>query len=479
MHARPEPRPPADLWARLRRHLRLSDVEHARIEAELQRYRERQSYFNLIAQKGEPYLHHIVEQIEARDLPGELVALAAVESAFRPFGYSHGRAAGIWQFIPGTGRRYGLEQNWWYDGRRDVLESTRAALDYLEYLHDFFDGDWLLAMAAYNAGEGTVRYAVRRNQRHNRPTDYWHLDLPAQTMAYVPRILAVSRILADPGHHGIALPGIPNRPALEVVELDGQLDLARAAELADLPVGTIYRYNPALNRWATPPDGPHRLLLPADRAEAFRTALADLDPAERVRWTRHRVRSGETLIEIARRYNTTVDALQRINQLNGSIIRAGDHLLIATASNPARAYTLSAQNRLRATQSRGEPGRERVDHRVKPGDTFWGIAQRYGVSVRNLASWNGMAPGDTLRPGQTLAIWVDGETTTARMQPEERIQRVRYTVRPGDSLYTIGRRFNLHYTEIARWNGIDTGQYLQPGQQLTLRVDVTEQAGAR
>lgn len=468
-----------DLWARLRRNLRLQEIEHGRIQAELRRYHNRQSFFSLIADNGEPYLHHIVDTIEARDLPGELAALAAVESAFQPFGYSHGRASGIWQFIPGTGRRYGLAQNWWYDGRRDVLESTRAALDYLEYLHDYFDGDWLLAMAAYNAGEGTVRYAMRRNERRDRPTDYWHLDLPAQTMAYVPRILAVSKVLAAPEHHGVALREIPNRPALEVVELDGQIDLARAAELADLPVRTIYRYNPALNRWATPPDGPHRLLLPAERAEDFRTALAGLDPGERVRWTRHRVQRGETLIDIAQRYNTTVDALQRINRISGSIIRAGEHLLVATASNPESAYTLSQRNRLHATQSQGEPGRERIDYRVQPGDSLWRIAQQHGVSVRKLASWNGMAPADTLRPGQTLAIWIDGGTAVSLARPENRIQRVRYTVRPGDSLYTIGRRFNVHFAKIARWNGIDSGQYLQPGQQLTLRVDVTEQAGAR
>lgn len=475
----PDDAPAPDLWARLRHNLRLNGAhEHERIEVELRRYRNRQGYFTLIARNGEPYLHHIIESVESRDMPGELVALAAVESAFQPFGYSHGRASGIWQFIPGTGRRYGLEQNWWYDGRRDIVESTRAALDYLQYLHELFDEDWLLAMAAYNAGEGTVKRAVRRNERLSRPTDYWHLDLPAQTMTYVPRILAVSEILAAPDHHGVALPDIPNQPAMEVVELDHQVDLALAAELADVSISTIYHFNPALNRWATPPDGPHRLLLPVARADGFREALAERDPSDMVQWARHQVQPGESLNGIARRYGTTVEALKRINDLDNSIIRAGEHLLVATASNPEAAYTLSQGNRLQQTQSRGEPGRRRIDYQVQPGDSLWGIARQHQVSVRKLASWNGMAPADPLRPGQTLAIWVDGEaSSSSRARPENRIQRVRYTVRPGDSLYTIGRRFNVSHAQITRWNDLDSGQYLQPGQQLTLRVDVTEQAG--
>ncbi len=467
-----------DVWSRLRDGFGLPEVDDNRIDTEITRYEGRQRYFEIVAQRAQPYLRYILDRIEARDLPAELLLIPVVESAFRPFAYSHARAGGLWQFKPLTGQRFGLEQNWWYDGRRDVLASTDAALDYLEYLHGFFDGDWLLAIAAYNGGEGTVQRAMRVNAAKGEPTDYWHLDLPAQTEKYVPRILALRAILSTPAEYGIALPEMPEEESLTIVELDRQVDLALAAEMAEMPLEALHRYNSGYNRWATPPDGPHRLAVPKRQADILRAALQSRDERNMIRWRRHAVESGDTLGAIADTYGTTVDMLRDANDIDGSTIRAGEQLLVPMPSRDGEAYTLSLENRRQRTQAGGPSGRERIDYRVRPGDTFWEIARSHDVEVRRLAAWNDMAPGDAIHPGQNLAIWVEA-SQAGRGGPKQNLQQVTYTVRGGDSLYAIARRFNLDVNAIRRWNDLQAGAYLQPGQSLDLKVDVTEQAEAR
>ncbi len=463
-------------WDELRAGFALADVRHPRVEAQVERYAGRQAYFEAVARRAEPYLGYLIERIQARDLPAELLLVPIVESAFRPFAYSHARAGGLWQFKPGTAETFGVRMNWWYDGRRDVVDGTEAALDYLSYLHDFFDGDWTLAIAAYNAGEGRVRRAILANERRDEPTDFWHLDLPQQTERYVPRLLALKRIMEQPHAHGITLPEPDPERALTIVELEGQIDLARAAQWAGVSIETLYRYNPGLNRWATAPDGPHRLAVPSAAAPRLRQALAEQGQQRLVQWRRHRVTEGETLNAIAEAYDTTVDAIRKANGLDGHVIRVGEHLVVPTASRNQAAYVLSAPNRRRAQQADGPSGRERVDYRVEPGDTLWAVAQEYDVDVRRLADWNGMAPSDPLQPGDRLVVWLEQAAAARGGGPDERVQAVDYTVERGDSLAAIARRFNLDVGQIRQWNDLqDT--VLQPGQTLRLRVDVTAQAG--
>ncbi len=471
---------PPDLWDRVRAGFALPRRSHPRIERELAWLRRHPDYLDRVADRARPYLHFIVEEVERRGMPLEIALLPVVESAFQPFAYSHGRAAGIWQFIPSTGRRFGLRQTWWYDGRRDVYASTHAALDLLQRLHREFDGDWLLALAAYNSGSGTVHKAVRRNRRRGKPADFFSLRLPRETRGYVPKLLALKQLVEDPAAHGITLKSIPDEPYFARVELDSQIDLALAAELAGIDLEELYRLNPGFNRWATDPDGPHHLLLPLERVEPFRRALAQLPPERRLRWVRHRVRPGETLITIARRYRTTVATIKRVNRLRGNLIRAGRGLTIPVASRSRKAYTLSADQRRARTQNRPRGG-QRVVHRVQPGDTLWDLARRYGVGVRQLARWNAMSPRDPLRPGQRLVIWTRGRAALpARIDappPRRRItRRIGYRVRPGDSLARISRKFKVTVEQLRRWNRLRKGAYLQPGQRLTLYIDVTRQS---
>jgi len=471
-----------DLLERLRSGFALPPIEHKSVTQHADWFARHPAYLERVFTRASTYLPHVADEVEARGLPGELAFLPVIESAFDPFAYSHGRAAGLWQIIPGTGTRFGLKQNWWYDGRRDVVESTRAALDYLEYLHGLFDGDWLLAVAAYNCGEGTVGRAIRNNRAAGRPTDFWALRLPAETRGYVPRLLGLAAVLADPAQFELELPLIPNMPAFTTVELDGQIDLAVAAELAGIELAELQMLNPGFNRWATDPDGPHRIQLPVDAAEGFVVAIADLPASDRVRWHRHQVRPGDTLGALARRYRTTVGVLQSVNGLSGTQIRLGSHLMVPTSTRSLADYPLSADNRLASTQQRERAGRVRSEHTVRNGDSLWSISRRHGVGVRELAAWNGMAPGDTLAVGRKLVVWQRGgtqaaPTITPASAAEPLIRRVNYTVRRGDSLYRIANNFRVSVADIKRWNSLDGERYLQPGQRLILHVDVTAQSG--
>lgn len=466
------PAPRANLWDRIRDGFELPQVNHELVRQERANFADSEAYWERIAKRARPYLHFIVDEIEARGMPTELALLPIVESAFRPFAYSHGSAAGLWQFIPTTAHYYGLKQNWWYDGRRDVIAATEAALTYLERLNGLFDGNWLLSLAAYNAGEGTVLRAMRRNEKAGRPTDFWNLSLPRETRHYVPRLLALRDLVAAPAKYGLELTPLPNTAQIAVVPLEGQIDLALAAELSGLTLEKLYRLNPGFNRWATPPNGPHRLVLPLENVERFTDALAELPPEERVSWRRHEIQRGESLISIASKYNSTVDVIREINDIDGSLIRAGDTLIVPVASRPGSAYTLSASQRLKALRHSGAG--ERQEYRVRSGDSLWSISRRFDVGVRELARWNGMAPGDTLRIGQQLVVWADGTGNVAG--PVAPLQSVNYTVERGDSLYAIAQRFSVSVADLRRWNDLPSKGYLQPGQELYMKVDVTQQS---
>lgn len=465
-----------DLYQTLRRGFTFDlTIEDPRVIAQLNWYKSHQGYLNRVSERGSRYLYHIVQELEARDMPLDLALLPIVESAFDPFAYSHGRASGMWQFIPSTGRMYGLKQNWWYDGRRDVVESTRAALDYLDDLQRMFDGDWLLALASYNSGPGTVMKAQRRNRAAGKPTDFWHLDLPRETEAYVPKMFALAKLVHAPDEYGVTLPEVSTDPFFAEVEIGGQIDLAQAARLADMTLSDLYLLNPAFNRWATDPDGPYKLLVHADKEDIFTQNIALLPPENRLTWDRYTIQPGDSLLTIAAKYDITVDIIRDTNSIRGSLIRAGDTLLIPVASQGDQDYALSEENRVRVKQNAlAGSDKSRVDHIVQSGDTFWDISRKYNVSVQNIARWNNMAPRDVLRPGQNLVIWVDPLTTSSVVNERNVVRKVGYTVRQGDSLSRIAGRFSLNVTDIERWNShINANKYLQPGDRLTLYVDVT------
>ncbi|MDH5299930.1 MAG: LysM peptidoglycan-binding domain-containing protein [Gammaproteobacteria bacterium] len=470
-----------DLWQRVRAGYKLPDVDHPRIESELAWYARHQAYLDRVAERAQPYFHFIVEEVERRGMPAEIALLPIVESAFKPFAYSHGRAAGIWQFIPSTGRLYGLKQNWWYDGRRDVVQSTHAALSFLEDLNRSFKGDWMLALAAYNSGWGTVSRAITKNKRRGLPTDFWSLDLPPETRAYVPKLIAIARLVKNPEQYGMTLQPLPNEPYMAEVDTKKQIDLALAAELAELSVDEIYMLNPGFNRWATDPKGPHRLMLPLDKVEIFEANLAALPDSERVAWERHTIGKGDTLLSVANKYDTTVELIKEINNIKGNMIRQNQELVVPVARKSLASYSMSADQRLsRLQNTTPSSNKHKIAYQVRSGDTWWSISRKHNVNVRTLAKWNGMAPGDTLSAGQKLVIWTKKGSTSPKTaftpNHEDRTQKITYRVRRGDSLATISRKFNVNLNDLMRWNSVSGKKHLKPGQNLVVYVDVTSQA---
>ncbi len=458
--------PATDLWQHIRDGYGLSSEKlHPSAKKHLKWFVEHPEYVERVVERARPYLHHIVSELEKRNMPLEIALLPVVESGFQPFAYSSGKASGIWQFIPGTGKVYGLEQNWWYDGRRDIIDSTDAAINYLQKLHNDF-GDWELALAAYNCGEGTVGRAIKRNLKAGKKTDFWSLSLPKETSAYVPKLIAIAALIKKPEKYNITLSPIDNKPYLTRIEVGSQIDLAIAAKLADMPLDELYQLNPAFNQWATPPEGPHHLVVPLHKAKNFRAALNNLPQNERVKWKRHKIQTGESLGVIARKYDTTINIIKTANKLETNFLRAGKNLLIPVAAAKTENYTLTSTQTSAKKQARVTKGTSKKVHVVQQGDTWWDIANHYDVEVNRLTSWNTKAPSDTLHIGQKLVIWT-AETGSSKQHS------INYTIQDGDSLWKIARQFNVTVAELKEWNGLSSRTLIKPGQQLTLFIKKT------
>ncbi|HXG27800.1 MAG TPA: LysM peptidoglycan-binding domain-containing protein [Nevskiales bacterium] len=394
--------PPAagDLWARLRGGLSLPR-DRLEVRDTARRMAAGRNHLDATLERGQLYLWHVVREVEARGMPVEIALLPAIESAYDPYAYSPSHAVGLWQFLPGTAERFGLRRNWWYDGRRDVTESTRAALDYLEYLHGMF-GDWLLALAAYNSGEGRVQQALQNNRARGLPEDFWSISLPTETRGYVPRLLALAELLDRPEHYGYTLPPMTDEPRFEMVDLPGQVELERVAGLIDLDPKDLYRLNPGYGRWATDPQGPHRLLVPQGRGERLRQALATLPPDSLVSWHQYVTQEGDSLSSIARRYGVQTALLQEVNNLSGQVVMAGTTLRIPRA--PAHELPVPELASRRTAPAS-------ITYVIRPGDSLWRIAQQHGVRVTDLVRWNNLSPSATLQPGRTLVIRSGPRTT--------------------------------------------------------------------
>lgn len=469
----------SDAWLLLKDGLELErHTDKKSVKEKIAWFARNQEYIDRVVDRAEPYLFHIITKLKERDMPLDLALLPVVESAYQPFAYSPSRASGIWQFIPGTGKRFGLKQNWWYDGRRDIVAATDAALDYLEMLHKRFNGNWFHALAAYNSGEGNVERAIRRNKKAGKGTDFWSLRLPRETRNYVPSLLAVAEILKHNEKHNINFKTIENKPYFESINIGSQIDLSTVSKLSGLSIDDVYTLNPGFNRWATDPNGPHRLLVPVDKAEEFKQKLAALPKDERIKWQQHKIRQGESLGIIASRYLTSVSALKEVNRLKSNRIRAGNSLLIPTAKEAKKYYSLSADARkFKGLKTTGDG--KRYIYSVKRGDNLWDIGNQYGISVSELTRWNGISKKSILRPGQKLTVWVkddeEKEEGTALIKTAVRNTNLKdgsYIVQQGDSLWLIARKFDIHVKDLLKWNNLKKGKHLQPGQSLIVQQTV-------
>ncbi len=389
--------PPDDLWERIRRGFAVQDLDNALVRDKAAYYAARPDYLQRVFDRSRLYLFHIVEEIEKRGLPTELALLPMVESAFNPLAYSRAHASGLWQFIPGTGRRYELTQNWWYDGRRDIVDSTTAALEYLTKLYDMH-GDWQLALASYNWGENAVTRAIAKNKAAGLPTDYAHLPMPAETRQYIPKLQALKNIIRDPKPFGIDLGPLPNQPYFSTVDKVVDIDVQLAAKLAEMPVEEFMALNPGFSRPLIRASVTPRIVLPADKIDVYH---ANLEKHEKslVSWKTYYAKKGETLESIAKKHGLTLAQLREVNGI-AARTQAVPSLLVVPVSGAAAGN----MRRLPIMYAPPIPIRtRRVFHMIKAGDTFYAVARRYGVSIDDLKRWN---PGSSMTPGKKLAVEV-------------------------------------------------------------------------
>ena len=395
---KPKPAPAGDLWVRIRKGFAIADLEGKLVKQKTAQYAASPEYLQRIIGRSKLYLYHIVEEIERRGLPTELALLPMVESAFNPMAYSRAHASGLWQFIPGTGRRFELEQNTWYDGRRDVVDSTNAALDYWTKLHEMH-GDWHLALASYNWGEGAVRRAVARNKAAKRKTDYASLRMPKETRHYIPKLQALENIIADPQAYGVDLDAIPDQPYFTVISDAPDIDVHLAARLADMSVTDFIALNPGFSRPLIRASASRRIILPSDKVAAFYDNLDEFDEGALVSWEVYVPKQGEKLESIAKRFDISLAELRRVNGIPAKSTRMPKELVVPKNGD---AKATLAELPLMYAPPIPQYGQARAVHVVRPGDTLGSIAQRYRTTVSRLKAGNQL--GRYLQVGQKIYI---------------------------------------------------------------------------
>lgn len=385
--------PDEDVWQRIRRGFAMKELNNPLIKRHEKWYASHPDYVLRMSERARRYLFHIVEEVERRGMPTEIALLPVIESAFNPGANSVASASGIWQFIPSTGKTFGMEQNWWYDERRDVIGATNGALDYLQKLHDQF-GDWELALAAYNWGEGAVARAQAKNRRLGKPADYSHIKMPRETQNYVPKLLAVKNIVSDPARFGIVLHDIPNEPYFAIVTPSKPMDIKVAAELADISMEEFIALNPANNRPVILQNQADVILLPVDKVETFRDNL-EKSNQKLVSWKSYKTEKGESFQEIAARFDIPLEQLRSANGLSKFAAQSNGQTLLVPADEDDEFSPFN----LHATAVQEMSG---FSYTVRKGDTLSTIARRFHVSKASLLAMN--AGKQRLRVGQRFTI---------------------------------------------------------------------------
>jgi membrane-bound lytic murein transglycosylase D len=463
--------PDGNLWSELRKNFTLAENINAHgINTQINWYRHHQSYIDEVIKHSAPYIYYIYQETKNRGLPAELALIPMIESSYDPFLYSKAGAAGLWQMMPGTASGFGLKINWWYDGRRDLIAATKAALKYITYLHYYFNDNWLLTIAAYDSGEGTVQAAILKNQRNNLPTGFWSLHLPKETKSYLPKLLALAAIIKNPERYHVHLMPINNGPYFAKVDVGSQIDIEQAARLAGVNVTIMRSLNPGFRRWVSDPDGPYTLLVPKEKAKQLTEAIARLSDDNLPQWQKYTVRKSDTLITLARQFHTNIVYLQKINSLRNKKIKENSIILVPifTPTNMKEEFIASEVNDFATPildiAAEKTPGPQQVIHTVQPGETTNLIAKKYGVKPSQLLFWNQLDTRDTLESEDELVIW--------RTLPAENPQKTEapsfiYKAKAGDTLLGLAKRYKTSVAKLRTLNSLK-GNNVKVGQQLKI-----------
>ncbi|WP_321276341.1 LysM peptidoglycan-binding domain-containing protein [Thiomicrorhabdus indica] len=489
------------VWPEITPHFNLAKQHMGKYDRLIEFYQKRKKHLEASFSRSEPYFFYIKNQVASRNMPMEIALLPVVESGFIPRARSHKKAVGLWQFIPSTGKMYGLEQNWWFDGRSDLVKSTKAALDFLQDLYKQNDGDWLLALASYNAGYGAVLRAQKRYRKKHPQTskdahlDFWQLQpfLPKETARYVPKLLATAHLLEYADTYGIEVYPVDNNAHFEIVHLNKQVSLNAIASVLEISKDTLLDLNPGYRRAATPPlqnQDKHHLLLPIDQAQTFKQLFAENPEKFTVQWQRHKVKSGDYLGKIANQYGTRVAAIKQLNHLRNSNIRVNQTLLIPIASSTSnkkddtkthnkntkptttvvKASEINSKKTslMLASADASSHAGEFINYTVQNGDSLWKIANNFSVSVKDLKTWNNLSK-ETLRQNQTLKIAQIKTLPAGNSSKKQNTFRVKksYKIQNGDVLSVIAEDFGVSVSQIKKWNSL-TSNTIRPGQTLSI-----------
>lgn len=493
---------PGDLFERLRTGFAMPNISNDLVLYQQQWYTNRPDYLRRVVERSGRYMHHIIGELEKRGMPTELALLPMVESAYNPMAYSPSHASGLWQFIPSTGKNYKLEQNWWVDERRDIVASTTAALDYLQAIYEMH-GDWHLALASYNWGEGAVGRAIAKNKAKGLPTDYLSLTMPNETRNYVPKLQALKNIFNSPRLlANLGLGPLPNRPYFSTIAKSTNIDVKVAAKLAEMPIEEFVALNPAHNRPVIKAET--QMVIPTEKVDTFMANLESHENSDQPlsSWQAYTFRAGDKLEQLAPRFGMTVANLKAINGIKGRIkVTPGYTLLVpmrdgATPATPSDMAALAAQPRL--PDADPTPAASAGNHTVRRGETLLSVAKRYGTSVAELKRINRLR-GDRVAPGTKLALAAPAAKSEAKTkaktaapaplvakasstakpgkqaplklvkQAKKAPKLTRYTIRRGDTLASIARQFKVEKDDLLRWNRVAPNA-LQPGQTLTIQL---------
>lgn len=471
----------SDVWEVLRGEFKLDhEVSREEVQAQIRWLIAHPGYLQKTFSQSQPYIYHIVTEIKKRNLPGELALIPMIESSFNPFAYSVVGAAGLWQLMPGTGKDFGIKQDWWFDGRRSIDHSTDAALNYLAYLNKFFDGNWTLSIASYDAGEGTISRAIKAAQQEKRSPSYWDLSIPRETQIYVPRLLAFAEIVKNAEQYKLTIPPIPYQPYFQEVNIGSQIDLNHAAKLAGISYRELIKLNPGYNHWTTAPYKPFKLLIPTEKVRQFNLNLANFPEDKRVSWTKHQVQEGDNLDSIATRYHTTVNLIKQLNQLTTNQVKINQSILIPSTRNAPLMSAPSPKQEIALVKTTyyGKPsqhnvptpaptapasafapavGSHRMIHIVQIADSYQRLEKMYGVNANDILTWNKLSSDQRLQVGQQLIIW----KTAKPVRP--------YIVQNGDTLDGIAKRHKLPVNQILSLNpGLQWNTPLYIGQKILI-----------
>ncbi len=482
-----------NIWDTLRREFTLPHYEdNPRVQEQIEWFMNNQDFLYRSAARAAPYLYYILQQIRQRHLPAEVALIPIIESSFNPFAYSSAGAAGIWQMMPNTASGYGIKQNWWYDGRRDVIASTKAALSHLAYLDGFFNGNWLYATAAYDTGEGNVLSAIKKNIRNGVSTDYWSLPVAQETRLYIPKLLALAVIISHPEQFPIELPYVRNAPYLAQIDIGGQIDLSQAALLAGLSLKELKQLNPGYNRSATDPNGPFKIILPIENVEEFTENLDTSPLYDKINWVHYKLKYGDTLASVAKRLNTTAVILRQANPIMADNLKPGMSLVVprtipALSKTILEAEQTSAppitnnklKHKLQEVALNDQLKKTDTAYALQPGDTLYmirvgddiaKIAKRFHTSTTNLQVANNLNQNVALQVGEQLIIpthVISNAAPRNEIAPGDTL----YMVRKGDTIEKIARKYKMNPANL-RLANLKSNSVIQEGDELIIPARV-------